>query len=615
MDTNSKDDLAKLVTKRLALSRDFTKPYFDTFIDNYKHYFLRTIDDIQSQDEEAYPFYSNIQIPVSFQIVETLLPRMFSTMGRFTIKTDTLDDDGFEQKVENLVRYQMNHPYLIDDPIYVRLATSQKETFITGNAWGMVPWMLKEATVDEWQPYSPELGINEPSWEALKIMKQYDVRPRWKLVKVKKRLIDAPVYEHPSIFHVFPDPKAKRVSQMNYAVIEKFQTKDEIMEMINNAKGRFQNLDKLKDMKPLKEMQENAGGSGGDNNYDNDLADIFGSTDYTNKDDSKGQGQHKVLYMLEAEKMTIVVDDQITIATTDNPNGDGKLGLFLSKDIPVPNQLYAWGEIDPIKRLEDSMSDQFNMRNDAVLYDLLRMYMVNSNSLVDGEQFIPEPGGIVNVKDMNAIQPIDVGSTPASAYREYQEWDKIIQGTSGVTDYTTGKNEASMNKTMGGVELLQAAANARFGFKLQLFELLTLKAMGTMYVQRNIRYFDNPQVVEDSQGQKTVVTPDELRMLRGDVNFMVDSGSTAFNNAAKEYEKWQGVSALIAKNQPPFDNLSQESKDKIATRQLNSMQVSDAEDLIQRDANAVMANSDQLLAQKGIQNEQNTPALPQNIGA
>jgi len=87
-DPNQKDELATLVSKRLELSREYTQPYFDRFLDNNKHYFLRTIDEMVESDPDAYPFYSRLSIPITYQTVETILPRMFSQLPTFNIKTD-----------------------------------------------------------------------------------------------------------------------------------------------------------------------------------------------------------------------------------------------------------------------------------------------------------------------------------------------------------------------------------------------------------------------------------------------------------------------------------------------------------------------------------------------
>lgn len=601
-------DAVTTAKKRMDLSREYTQPYFDRFLDNYKHYFIRTIDEAIEEDPEAYPFYSNLMLPITYQIVETILPRAFSRLPTFNIKTEAMNDDKAEFGLKELIRYQMNHPYLMDDPIYARLVNTLKEEFITGNAWGEVPWYQKEEEVLEWQPYSTELGLTEPSWDNMDQILEFGVKPQWILVKVKKKMIDAPVYQHKNIFHVFPDPKKKRVSDLSYIINEEFMTKKEVLDMANAAPRYFQNMDEFKALQP----GSVTGGSSKQTDYDQEIAEMFGGKDFTFRDDT--EGQHKVWFMKEKGKLCIVVDETLTIREGDNPNGDGKLGMILMKDIPIPHELYAWGEPDPIKRIEDSMSDQSNMRQDNVFYDLMRMWKLDPNSLVDGEEFIPEPGTVVQMTDLSGLMPLETGTTKASAYREYDEWEQMIQNVTGVSDYATGQAGEGMNDTKGGIELLQQAANARFTQKLNLFENLGLKAIGTMYVNRNMRFFDTTQPLNTEKG-KIVIEPDDVRMIRGNVHFIVDAGSTEAISKQTEIQKWTMLNGQLGK--PPFANLSENAQAEWAKRTFLALGETDTETLLERapmmppDPNAMMDVTDaNIQAQLDAEMGETPPATP-----
>lgn len=574
-----KDDTAQILKKRAHLSREYCQPYFDRFIDNYEHYFLRTIDKEVEANPDAYPFYSQIMVPVTYQAVEVILPKMFSRMFSFSIDTEDQNDRHDEFALENLIRYQINHPYLVDDPFMSRLVTALKEEFITGNAWFRTPWIKKVRKVQEWQPYSPELGI-KPSDDFDGIMQacaEMGVEPRWMLVTTPKTVFDAPMFQHRSVFQILPDPKKKRVSDLGWLIDEEMMTMDELMQMINSSPQQFKNIEQLKKLHEAKDQSERTNES---QDYLTMLAEIFGSQDYSTKDET--QHQFKVSTMVEQDKLCVVINEKLTIREGENPNGDGKIGYGLMKDIPIPGELFAWGEPDPIKRLEDGITDQFNMRNDDVFYDLMRMWQVDPNALLEGVEFIPEPGAIIEMKPnapANAIKALDKNPTPASAYREYAEWDRIISGASGVTEYATGENKSGMNPTLGGVEKLQAAANSRFSLKLQLFEDLALTGIGTHYVQRNIRYYDTEQWVKTKQG-KMIVKPENLRRLRGPIRFKVDSGSTEAQNYDKDWARWKAVNDSASDpNNPVWGGLTEESYDIIRKGMLNALRVPNADDI------------------------------------
>lgn len=578
------DDVCQETIRQFKLSEEYTTPYFDRFIDNYEHYFIRTIDKAVAEDEMAYPFYSRLMLPLSFQTVETIMPRMFSRLPSFRVQTEDDNDERDEMALENLLRYQMNHPYLVDDPMISRFASTAKEMFITGNAWAMAPWMYKEVEVEEWQPTVPELGIMDASWENKEIARKWGAALDWKLVKVKKKVIDSPVMQHKSIFSVYPDPKKKWVSQLGYVIINEMYTMDELMEMVNIMPEKYKNIDELKRMKAMK----NFGGGRDYNQYTEEYANIFNSKDWSTKDET--QGQFEVMMRIKPDRVDIVVNRSLTIRSGENPNGDGKLGLALMKDIPIPNELYAWGEVDPIKRMEDAMSDMSNMRVDAVFTDLLRMYMVDSQALVDGEEFYPEPGRVIHVKERGAVEVLDPGSTNGSAYKEYEQWGNMIQKVSGVTEYATGESGAGQNPTARGVELLQQAANARFFFKLRLFEEMGLKAVGTMYINRNMRFFDADQKI-NVDGNKMTVYVDQIRSIRGNVHFIVETGSTEAVDSTAEFNRWFKVLELIGENKAPFNNLSQQALDYVAEKVLYTLRVPDPGKIMKRDTTSLAGNA------------------------
>lgn len=568
-----RDQIAQLAKRRYDLSKEYCKPYFDRFLDNYKHYFLRTIDEALEQDENAYPFYSTLSIPISYQTVETILPRMFSRLPSFSITTEEDNDEQAELQLKELIKFQLQHPYLIDDPIFSRLVTFLKELFICGNAWGEVPWVYKKEKVREMQPYSIQMGL-EPSWDNLDILKKYGVEPDWKLVEVDKIMIDAPVFKHHSIFHVFPDPKKKRVSDLGWVIVEDFMTKDQLSDMIKQNPNNYQNIDQIDGLK-------NWGGDTmkADMSYDNEVASIFGGSDFSDRDTD--EPMIKVWFMREKHRFSVIVNEKITIRTGSNPNGDGKIGMILCKDIPIPDQLFAWGEVDPIKKIEDSMSDQANMRNDRVFKDLLDMWKLDPTALIDGEEFIPEPGAIVQMNDLTGLAPIESKSANATAYREYEEWDKIVQNTNGVTDYVSGQNEPGQTDTAEGIGLMQQAANARFQLKLNLFEQIGLKAIGSMYVQRNRIFFSEKTKINTENGT-VVADPNQIRMIRGNVNFIVDTNSTESMNTERELKKWLKISEMIAADKPPFNNLSQESIDYVGRKILMAMGEKEPDQILKR---------------------------------
>jgi len=94
-------------------------------------------------------------------------------------------------------------------------------------------------------------------------------------------------------------------------------------------------------------------------------------------------------------------------------------------------------------------------------------------------------------------------------------------------------------------------------------------------------FFDKEQRVKTDKGPM-VISPNKIRMLRGNVNFVIDTNSSEAANSDKLLRKWTLISNLIAKGAAPFNNLTQESHDYVAKKMLIALDEKDPEQIIQR---------------------------------
>lgn len=577
----------ELVNKRFELSEKYTRPYFDRFLDNYKHYFLHTIASNESKDTNPdYPFFFDVELPISYQVVETILPRMLGRPPEFTVKARNPQADSWLEPVYTpLIKFQWDHPELKQRPMFARLGDNLKEEFITGNTVGMIPWERRTRKVKRYRPISSMLGVTIDNLDDylesngltvagfLKLLADQGVQPEWQEAEIEETYIDDPVYDYVSIFNFFPDPKKKHFDQLTYAFRRYHSSFEDIEKEHKDMGNIYQNMAEVAQLAKRKDKVS----SGADaTNYQDEIAQLFDSEDYTHKDDT--DHQLEILEMWENDRLVKVVNRKVVIRDTGNPYYCGKIPFVFGKDIPIPNQFYGWGEIDPIKKIEDMMSDTTNMRLDNVVRSLLRMWLVNPNQLVDGEEFIPEPDNVIQVTDLNAVKPLDVPDVTAGSYKEFELWQRVIQNVTGVSDYATGMSDPSMNQTMGGVELLQQAANVRFKYKLQLFEKLLLEPIGYFYIEHDRQFISEERTFAITD-QTFKVGPNNLRAAQGSFDLVVQSGSTEAVNQNTEIVKWADIMNRIQSGRPPFDGLTVEAYDEAAKRYYAARGISDSETL------------------------------------
>src|SRR3972149_11850343 len=100
--------------KRITLSRDYTSVYFDRFIENYKHYLGHLI----VPSGTNYPLSSQMTVPISYSIVETILPRMMGKDPEFMASARNPEDRDLEKIYKPLVHYWWTNPalYQLGDP-------------------------------------------------------------------------------------------------------------------------------------------------------------------------------------------------------------------------------------------------------------------------------------------------------------------------------------------------------------------------------------------------------------------------------------------------------------------------------------------------------------------
>ena len=127
-------DIFKLYKTRLKQSFDYCTPHWNRSLDNYKHYLGRL--DTGGISENDYLFHSKMSTSISYEVVETVMPRLIGKDPEFTTIAVEPDDVAYERTAKMAVDLAYNNPKLelLGEPIYLKLQRGVKEQLITGNA-------------------------------------------------------------------------------------------------------------------------------------------------------------------------------------------------------------------------------------------------------------------------------------------------------------------------------------------------------------------------------------------------------------------------------------------------------------------------------------------------
>jgi len=140
----------------------------------------------------------------------------------------------------------------------------------------------------------------------------------------------------------------------------------------------------------------------------------------------------------------VLVIEDVVVFYEENPYPDGKKPYDMIRCYPSTNGFYGIGIPELIAPLQRAVNAVTNQRIDNVGLVMNRMWMYRHNS-VNPKHLISRPGGAVPVRGplTEALAPIITPDVTASAYREHEIYDGMIQKMSGVADIFFGHSTKS----------------------------------------------------------------------------------------------------------------------------------------------------------------------------
>lgn len=579
--------MLELYKARMKASRNVAEPHWDRAIENYKHYFGKIGTGGMSESE--YPFQSQMNVPVSYEIVETILPRIIGKDPEFTPIAMEGDDVPFETTARIALESQYHNPKLSlrGEPIYMKLFKGVKEQLLIGNAVWRAYWRRENQKKPQYLINFERAGIKDSediagTYKMAKKMGKEDE------IKYTKKIVDSPFIDdfdlrHVPFFFFMPDAQFDMPGQMRY------QTEREMMslqDLIAEAKIFKYDEAVLKEIVTMQE--ERRGGFTPDISKDfmYEYKDIFQniSEEAFTTDDER-------VPLLIVDKMWM--GDRVAVFVNEKYNLTGDLGIpnpydvmtnpfIFGQNIPIPHSYFAYGEVDAIKKLEDGATDMLNMRFDNLIQSMLNFWVYNPNMMANGDEFVPIPNSLTAVTDVDrAVRMLKANDVTPTAYREAEEMLGIIQRVTGVNDYVKGSEGSTLaGRTYGGLRLVQEAANARFIVKSRMFEELTLKSLGYFMLEMSRQFIDKDRIKrmvgKSGDIEEATVKASELKAIKGFMDIkVVPNGSMVVDQQA-EIMKFNTLADRFVSQKGPFEGIPPEVYDKFLLRFLQLYGITDA---------------------------------------
>jgi len=450
-DKKEDKDILNIVLERFEKAAKFRRPHEEKWLRWYKLYRSYT---------EKREVGANLFIPYTFSIVESVQPRLVTTLfasrpyiGVLPLRPDMVTQ---ARNMENLLDYQ-----LIQRINIVEVASQWiKEALIYGTSIIKVGWRFETKKTRTTAPLRTILGVPVGS----------------KVVEQETVVYDDPKIEHIDLWDFYVDPEATSIDDAEYCIHRIYRTKEHLKKLADA--GIYKNIDKVEIRANIinadlgAEERRAAVGLG-----------TVGQTD-----------RIELIEYWEDDRIITVANRAVVIRNEPNPFWHGRKPFVRLVDQPVPHEFYGIGEIEPIEYLQLELNDTRNQRMDNVNLVLNRMWKVLRSADIDPAQLVSRPGGFVEVDDMNDIEPLEFIDVTSSSYKEEEEIKRDIDRTTGVYDYARGET-TDRRETATTASILSSAANERFKLKIQLMEDMGLRRLGSLLVQLNQQFIDKERVI------------------------------------------------------------------------------------------------------------------------
>lgn len=443
------------------------RPYEDKWSRYYKMY--RS----WRGDRKAGDWRSRVFIPMVFTHIETIAPRLVSNLPRPVCFPFGPEDVAPAKAMEQMLDHAATNAKL-----YLEMVKMAKAALKYGTGIGKTFYKQKTARarrmVPQTQPIYQQVQSPVMGPEGMP-MTDMDGNP---LSETKEELIgeipmgmkperytylsyDGPACEAVDVFNFWVAPEAEDMESARYVIHRVYRPYAYVMKRVEEGIYHWpEGLtvdDFFRDTDDPSSMRKSSiglgGGSGDDTRKDIELLEIW-----TN--------DGRVLTMANRKCL---------IRHAENPYDHGEKPFVRVVDYLQEHEFWGMGEVEAIEGMQDLMNALVNQRIDNVRLVMDRMFAVNETNLVDLDDLIARPGGVIrtrgDVPPNEIVQPLDMGDVTSSAFTEAEQTKRVAEEVTAVSSYQTGMDSPAQQDTATGASLMSEAGLARFGLKTRIMEL------------------------------------------------------------------------------------------------------------------------------------------------
>lgn len=465
---------------------------------------------------------SRVWMPVSFYVIETIVPRLVAQLPKFTVMPVGPEDRLGAEQMESLLDYCTDQ-----SDLYLELVKAFKSALIYGT--GIVKTMydekfamniFREPVLEPIFGEAP-MGVTDIDGEPMVqqvVIGQQVVGER----TVREPIISyaGPVGEAVDVFDFFVSPEATSMEDASYVIHRVYRTRDHIEKMARRGHYRlpedmdWENLVNAQDYPASMRMSEIDLGGG------------------AQPQTAKGTKLVEVREIWTDEVILTTLGDTHLVRAERNPYAHGEKPFIRVVDHMVPHEFFGIGELEPLEGIQDTMNALWNARIDNVKLVLNQMFAVSVDYLQDTADLQVRPGGVIRLREGvpidQAIKSIDLGEVTQSSYTEAAEMERMSEKVSGVSAYQMGTDSPALNRTATGVALISEQGNTRFAHKVRISELTGLRRLAKHFGSILQQYMPEGMMVRlQGPGGQWLFNTIDAQSIAGAFDYSVEAESAS----------------------------------------------------------------------------------------
>lgn len=427
---------------RLQESTDYMEANFhDSMLKNYKKY-KSVADPILDKRGNEIKDRANIFIPYPWGIVETEIPRLAGRLPRIR---------AFPRR--KALRAKVD---VIQDNIYY---TFDRMDFVRKQ----IDW-VRQHSIYGW---SPLFYFWREEERQVLVKVPTDVEGVYQIVKKRKKVWDDFDCRVLDVWDVFFQPGVCAPEDGDYLFFREFVSHKDLKRLV--AAGEIYGT-------VLEELKSPFTGSTADGvTVQRDtLAKIKrGQGKY-------GYGAHEMMYMLEDDRVVIMIDRKVLARVSDNPHPLQKKSIITMSLTKLPSEAVGMSTVESLAGEVAKLNGLSNARLDNIAQLIRRVFVAKKLSpQTDMNNLVARAGNIIYVDDINeTIRELQLSDIGTSSAHEIMVTKEEMQFVTGISDFVVGvRGSARLADTATGVSTIVREANARFALKLAAIESGPLRSL------------------------------------------------------------------------------------------------------------------------------------------